>query len=95
MAHLSAIAPRIGDVSLLREVVLCYGRCLRQDQVPQVLRGLSGSLLHLASNLADVRPLEPLIPVVREVVEVVVHRRAAQLGRHTLEDGPDEATALW
>ena len=69
LSHLSAMAPRVGDPALLRAVVDAYGRCLRLDQVPQVLRGLTTSLVHLASNLADVRFLEPLIPTVQSLVE--------------------------
>lgn len=68
LGHLAAIAPRAGDIELLREVVAAYGRCLRANEIPRVLRDLTGSLLHLATNLADVRPLEPLVPVVREVL---------------------------
>ena len=69
LAHLSAIAPRIGDPALLRAVVAAYGRCLRIDHVPQVLRNLTGCLLHLAANLGDVRALQPLIPAVQEIVQ--------------------------
>ena len=67
--HLSAIAPRIGDRELLHAVLEAYGRCLRLDQIPQVLRDLTGSLVHLASNLGDVRPLEPLIDVAQGVID--------------------------
>lgn len=68
LGHLAAVAPRAGDRELLQEVVTAYARCLRTDQIPRVLRDLTGSLLHLASNLADVRPIEPLIPVVQQVL---------------------------
>ncbi|MDP6776650.1 MAG: M20/M25/M40 family metallo-hydrolase, partial [Candidatus Latescibacteria bacterium] len=67
--HLSAIAPRIGDRELLYALLEAYGRCLRLDQIPQVLRDLTASLVHLASNLADVRPLEPLIEVAQGVID--------------------------
>ncbi|MDP6037668.1 MAG: hypothetical protein QGG64_03890, partial [Candidatus Latescibacteria bacterium] len=44
-------------------------QCIRLDQVPQVLRDLTLALSHLATNLADVRPLEPLIDVVHNVIQ--------------------------
>jgi putative aminopeptidase FrvX len=69
LVHLSAITPRIGDPILLKSVVEAYDRCIRLDQVPQVLRDLTVSLLHFVSNFADVRPLEALIPRAQEVVE--------------------------
>lgn len=69
LVHLSAIAPRIGDPDLLKDVVQAYTQCIRLDQVPPVLRGLTLSLSHLATNLADVRPLEPLIDVAHHVIE--------------------------
>ena len=69
LAHLSAMAPRAGDPDLLDAVVTAYAHGLRVDQVPQVQRGLTSALTHLATNLADVRPLESLIPVARDFVE--------------------------
>ena len=69
LVHLSALAPRIGDPDLLRDVVEAYVQCIRLDQVPQVLRDLTLALSHLATNLADVRPLEPLIDVVHNVIQ--------------------------
>ena len=69
LMHLSAITPRIGDPRLLNSVVEAYARCIRLDQVPQVLRDLTVSLVRFVSNLADVRPLQALIPRAQEVVE--------------------------
>lgn len=69
LVHLSAIAPRIGDPDLLKDVVEAYIQCIRLDQVPQVLRGLTLALSHLATNLADVRPLEPLIDAAHLIIE--------------------------
>lgn len=69
LVHLSAIAPRIGDPDLLKDVVHAYAQCIRIDQVPQVLRGLTVAMSHLATNLADVRPLEPLIDVAHKIIE--------------------------
>lgn len=69
LVHLSAIAPRIGDPALLQDVVWAYSQCIRLDQVPPVLRGLTLAMSHLATNLADVRPLEPLIDVAHLVIE--------------------------
>ena len=69
LVHLSALAPRIGDPDLLHDVVEAYTQCIRLDQVPQVLRDLTLALSHLATNLADVRPLEPLIDVAHEVIQ--------------------------
>ncbi len=69
LVHLSAIAPRIGDPDLLCDVVNAYTQCLKMDQVPQVLRDLSLAMFHLATNLADVRPLEPLIDVAKGVID--------------------------
>ncbi len=86
LVHLSAMAPRIGDPALLRAVVTAYSRCLRLDQVPQVLRDLTASLLHLATNLADMRPLEPLIPVVQEVIERGGDENARVNGLRFLEE---------
>jgi hypothetical protein len=68
LVHLSAIAPRIGDPDLLQDVVQAYTQCIRLDQVPQVLRGLTLAMSHLATNLADVRPLEPLIDLAHLIV---------------------------
>jgi len=69
LSHLSAMAPRAGDPDLLDAVVEAYTRGLRVDQVPQVQRALTSALTHLAANLADVRPLETLVLVVRDFVE--------------------------
>jgi hypothetical protein len=69
LIHLSAIAPRIGDPDLLKDVVEAYTQCVRLDHVPQVLRGLLLAMSHLATNLADVRPLEPLLSVAHLVIE--------------------------
>ncbi len=69
LVHLSAIAPRIGDPALLQDVVYAYTQCIRIDQVPQVLRDLTLAMSHLATNLADVRPLEPLIEVAHLMIE--------------------------
>ncbi len=68
LAHLSAMAPRAGDPDLLDAVVQAYAQGLRVDQVPQVQRAITSALMHLATNLADVRPLEPVIPVVRSFI---------------------------
>ena len=69
LTHLSAVTPRAGDPELLAEVVNAYRRCLRVDQVQQVQRALTSSLAQLATNLADVRPLTPLVAVATELVE--------------------------
>jgi hypothetical protein len=69
LSHLSAMAPRAGDPELLSEVVNTFTRCLRVDQVPQVQRALASSLTHLATNLADIRPLGPLVSVARDLIE--------------------------
>ncbi|MCZ6633289.1 MAG: M20/M25/M40 family metallo-hydrolase, partial [bacterium] len=69
LVQLSAITPRLCDPQLLKDLILAYERCLSQDQVPQVLRDITLALSHLSTNLADVRPLEFLIPVLHGVVE--------------------------
>jgi hypothetical protein len=69
LTHLSAMAPRAGDPELLSEVVQAFAKCVRVDQVPQVQRALTSSLTHLATNLADVRPLAPLISVACALIE--------------------------
>jgi hypothetical protein len=69
LSHLSAMVPRAGDPLLLDAVVAAYARGMRVDQVPQVQRALTSALTHLGTNLADVRPLESLIPVARDFIE--------------------------
>lgn len=86
LTHLSAMAPRAGDPELLAEIVSAYGRCLRVDQVPQVQRALTSSLTHLATNLADVRPLAPLLPVARDLIEQGGDDAARAQAVHFLEE---------
>jgi hypothetical protein len=86
LTHLSAMAPRAGDPELLSEVVQAFTKCLRVDQVPQVQRALTSSLTHLATNLADVRPLTPLISVARNLIEQGGDEAARVQAVHFLEE---------
>lgn len=86
LTHLSAMAPRAGDPQLLAEVVDAYLRCLRVDQVPQVQRALISALTHLATNLADVRPLSPLVRTASTLIEGGGDETAAVQAVHFLEE---------
>lgn len=86
LVHLSAMAPRAGDPELLASVVDAFEHSLRVDQVPQVQRALTSALTYLATNLADVRPLEPLIKVARAFIEQGGDDAARVKAIHFLEE---------